>query len=119
MKIAFAVEPACLATLKIFVTTVSTKSNDWLNEEINYWLPQHAIITYFIRGDFGLSSVFINGAGVKSINGVSFGFVKIGDGEYINAERLSLSLEYGLCNVSINSPDCDSDEFEWGKIKLD
>ncbi len=28
LNIAFAVEPACFATLKIFVTTVSTKSND-------------------------------------------------------------------------------------------
>jgi hypothetical protein len=28
LNIALAVEPACFATLKIFVTTVSTKSND-------------------------------------------------------------------------------------------
>jgi hypothetical protein len=61
----------------------------------------------------------IKGVGVKSINGVSFGFVKIGDGEFINAERLSLSVKYGLCNGSINGSDCVSVEFERGKIKLD
>ncbi len=77
----------------------------------NYYLFWHnSIITNFARGDFGLSSSLIWGIGVKSINDVSFGFVNIGDGEYIKAERLSLSLKYGLCNGS---------EFERVKIKLD
>jgi hypothetical protein len=61
----------------------------------------------------------IKGTGVKSINGVSLGFVKIGDGEFIKAERLSLSLKYGLGKVSINGSDCVSVEIERFKIKLD
>jgi len=47
------------------------------------------------------------------------GFVKIGDGEFIKAERLSLSLKYGLGKVSINGSDCVSVEIERFKIKLD
>jgi len=78
----------------------------------NYYLFRcNSIIIDFDRGDFGLCSLLIGGTtGVKSINGVSFGFVNIGDGEYIKAEMLSLSLKYGLCNGS---------EFERVKIKLD
>ncbi len=74
---------------------------------------------YFARGDFRPSSLLIKGAGVKSINGVSLGLVKIGDGEFIKAERLSQSLKYGLGNVSINGSDRDSVESERGRIKLD
>ncbi len=73
---------------------------------------------YFARGDFRSSALLIKGVGVKSINDVSLGFVKIGDGEFIKAERLSLSLKYGLGKVSINGSDCVSVEIERGKIKL-
>ena len=52
--------------------------------------------TYLARGDFGGSSLLISGVGVKSIKGVSVGLGKIGDGEFIKAERLSLSLKDGL-----------------------
>ena len=60
------------------------------------WMNEKREGTYLARGDFGGSSLLISGVGVKSINGVSVGLGKIGDGEFIKAERLSLSLKYGL-----------------------
>lgn len=91
LNIALAVEPACLATLKRLVTTVSTKSKGGLNKE--GLGNKKKIGIYFVRGDFGRSSLLINGVGVKSINGVSAGLGKIGNGEFMKVERLSLSVK--------------------------
>lgn len=92
LNIALAVEPACLATLKRLVTTVSTKSKGGLNKE-GLGNKKKKIGIYFVRGDFGRSSLLINGVGVKSINGVSAGLGKIGNGEFMKVERLSLSVK--------------------------
>lgn len=117
LKMALAVEPACLATLKRLVTTVSTKSKGGLNNKD--WENEVKVEIYFVRGDLGRSSLLINGVGVKSINGVSVGLGKMGNGEFMKTERLSLSVSCRLCIRSNNGSDCVSVEIERERRKLD
>ena len=115
LKIALAVEPACLATLKIFVTTVSTKSKDWLEIPFEDEIKSRPTETYFNRID-DRSSVSESASGgfsgVKSINGTDC--VCIGssfiDGNDKKFERLSLSLIVELWRVS--------PEQEWSQIRF-
>ena len=80
MKIALAVEPACLATLKKFVTTVSTKSNGL------FWLGRIGGVVDRVSVD-GASSINDVGSSRDELIGrdVSFiwGINGAGKGEYI------------------------------------